>query len=82
MPITELRAKIRDILEKEAEVIIHKPDWDYEAIEHVWDSFQETTSKWQYEQEIFFLHCVNPVSAIKPHNIHLVVTGNGRVRHG
>ena len=49
------RTKIHEILEKESSGNICEPDWDYETIERIRDSFQDEASKQQYEQEIVYL---------------------------
>ena len=54
MPICELISKIRNIL-KESGENAREPDWDYEAIERIRDSFQDEASKQQYEREIIYL---------------------------
>ena len=50
-----LKAKIRDILEKETGGIVVEPDWDYEAVEGILESFQDAASRQQYEQEVIYL---------------------------
>ena len=55
MPFSERRAEIRNILERKSGGNTCEPDWDYEAIERVRDSFQDEASKRQYEQEIVYL---------------------------
>ena len=54
MPLSELIVKIKSILEKEA-VDVCMPDWDYEDIKRIRDSFQDEASIQQYEQEIVYL---------------------------
>ena len=50
-----LKTKIGDILEKECEGNVRAPDWNYEAIERIRNSFQDEASRRQYEQEIIYL---------------------------
>jgi len=55
MPLTELQTRIRNIPEKEPTGNSCEPDWDYETIERIRDSFQDEASRQQYEQEIVYL---------------------------
>jgi len=53
--MSELGDKIRDILKKESGGSSCEPDWNYDTIKRIRDSFQDEASKHQYEQEIVFL---------------------------
>ena len=53
--IPEFRTEIRNALGKESARSLSEPDWDYETIEQIWDSFQDEASKKQYKNEFIYL---------------------------